>query len=345
MSPSVLSRQKPGFTLVELLVVIAIIGILVALLLPAVQAAREASRRINCANNLKQYGLAIHNYAGTYKEHLPQGSYNWGLPYTGWQPLILPFVEYQSVYDQLNLSCNNPSSPIVMGANADARFYTIKGDDKIANKPIRYNTFPYARCPSDTSEPLLYDWFQTSYTGSLGAQHTTSADPGNCNTWQIFAETATGFPDHGNTLDPRQISGMFGRLAPPMKFTHIGDGTSNTIMVGEILPVCHDHTEGFWGYNGMGTAHASTVVPINDFTTCYGDNPADAQGKAGVTKAQCAPRSNWNYSWGFKSRHVGGAQFVFGDGNVRFLNKTIDHFTYQKLGGKNDGQTINNSNY
>jgi len=174
-------QTRRAFTLVELLVVIAIIGILVALLLPAVQAAREASRRINCANNLKQYGLAIHNYAGTYKEYLPLSSSN--NPQFSWQISLLPFVEYQAVYDQLNHSGYTPPMPLNMSATADGRLWSRYGSDRIGGKLIRQITFPYARCPSDTSEPILDDptngWFQTSYTGSLGSQNTTSADPGN----------------------------------------------------------------------------------------------------------------------------------------------------------------------
>jgi len=358
MSPSVRAIRRPAFTLVELLVVIAIIGILIALLLPAIQAARESSRRTNCANNLKQYGLAIHNYADTYKEHLPRACYNWGAPQTGWQVYILPFCEQQGIYSQLNLSCYDP--PGTMGPYPlDNPSYGWPGNwgDRIGlngrerlndGKLLRHHGFKFQRCPSDTSDPLRTDWFRASYEGSLGSQRTPSLD-GNCNDWlnliasydPIVADPNNN-PDHGNTTESRTLSGAFGRLGPNVTFSHFKDGLSNTILVGEILPDCDDsHGAGFWHYNAHGDAHASTLVPINNMTTCYGSDPAVAKEKPGVTKPACADPTNWNYSWGFRSNHPNGAQFVFGDGSVKMLMQTIDHIkVYQALGGKADRRTV-----
>jgi prepilin-type N-terminal cleavage/methylation domain-containing protein/prepilin-type processing-associated H-X9-DG protein len=358
MLPAARHKPRPAFTLVELLVVIAIIGILVALLLPAVQAAREASRRISCGNNLKQYGLAIHNYADTYKECLPRGAYNWGAPQHGWQVTILPFCEQQVIYDQLNLTSYNP--PNTMGPypldNPGAGWpgdrgdlVSIKGLSKLNDgKQIRHHGFSFQRCPSDQSDPLRTDWFRPSYEGSLGSQRTPSAD-GNCNDWinliaavdPIVANPSLS-PDHGNTLESRLISGVFGRLAPDIKLSHVKDGLSNTIFMGELLPDCDDsHPYGFWNYNSHGTAHASTVVRINEMTTCYYGDPAIATGKPRVSKPACAPQTNWNYSWGFRSSHPGGAQFLMGDGSVKLLSETIDHLkVYQRLGGKSDGKDV-----
>jgi prepilin-type N-terminal cleavage/methylation domain-containing protein/prepilin-type processing-associated H-X9-DG protein len=311
-------RQRPAFTLVELLVVIAIIGILVALLLPAVQAAREAARRSSCSNNLKQYGLAIHNHHDT-KNTMPEGGNNWANPQVSWQVRLLPFAEQAPLYDQLKLDGSIDAPQQVLSSG----------------KPAREHKVPFARCSSDNSEDMIGGWFQTSYSGSLGSQRTPSAD-GNCHPYLSIAEKQA---DHGNTLSMSDLSGPFGRLARGCKFAEVTDGLSNTIFVGEILPGCHDHTGGFWQYNGMGNAHASTSVPINNMTTCF-NSQAEATGKGGVTHPQCYNKSNWNFSWGFRSRHPGGAQFLLGDGSVRFLAQTVDHTTYQRLGGKADGNPL-----
>ncbi len=118
----------------------------------------------------------------------------------------------------------------------------------------------------------------------------------------------------------------------------VKDGTSNTIAVGEILPECNDHDSGWWNYNGMGNAHASTSVPLNTMTTCA---QSQAQATArGYTNPQCWQKSNWNYSWGFRSNHTGGAQFVFVDGSVQFISKSINYMNYQYLGGRMDQHTV-----
>jgi prepilin-type processing-associated H-X9-DG protein len=145
---------------------------------------------------------------------------------------------------------------------------------------------------------------------------------------------AYGAADHGNSTDMRGISGIFGRLGPDINLASVTDGTSNVIMVGEILPDCNDHQSGWWDYNGMGNAHASTSVPLNDHTTCPNSKR--------ITNPSCTNPNNWNYSWGFRSRHPGGAQFVFVDGSVKNLPQTIDYRTYQRLGGRADGEPVGN---
>ena len=316
---------RRAFTLVELLVVIAIIGTLVGLLLPAVQAAREASRRSSCQNNLKQYGLALQNHHDT-MGYIPSGAPTtpWGTPFLSWQASIMPFIEQTGV-----------ASKIKFNSGGDERFRNIDGHD------LRSTKIKMARCPSDTGADDMWGWFQGSYSGSLGSQRTPSAD-GNCNQYLGFAESPAGQADHGNAWNFKDISGVFSRLVTEQKgvtFSMVQDGLSKTIFVGEMLPECHDHDEGFWSFNGKNNAHASTAVPINTMTTCY-DSQAAAQQK-GVPNPQCWAKSNWNYSWGFRSRHPGGAMFLFGDGHTQMLPETIDHTTYQRLGGRRDGGTIN----
>jgi len=344
--------KRRGFTLVELLVVIAIIGVLVALLLPAVQQAREAGRRMQCANNLKQFGVAVHTYHDLWKA-IPNANPaytpmpingNWGYAAVGWQVVVLPQMEQQPLFDKLNwnwITANNGYNSLVNGPNG-----------VVAARQIQV---PYARCPSDSSPEADTNWVQASYTGSIGSQATPSAN-GSCNQFmQIDGyhyellrypwdpnTSANVNAAHGNTWDPRWLSGVFNRLGfynTSINFGAVRDGLSNTIFVGETIPECHDHQgTGWWNYNGNGSAHASTSCPINVFTTCAG-NQQDAINK-GYPFPQCFTWSNWNFSWGFKSRHPQGCQFVFGDGSVHFLNQSMNYTTYQRLGGRRDSLPI-----
>lgn len=332
-----LRDRRAAFTLVELLVVIAIIGILVALLLPAVQAAREAARRIQCANNLKQYGLAIHNYHDTYKTLPVAGGYNASFPgrtnwtqrmapRLGWQVRVLPFAEQKPLYDQVDTRLIDGWNSIVPTAdNPNAR--------------ARQHQVPYARCPSDIS-PERTDWAQASYTGCMGSQRKASVDAA-CNIYMtpgVHYENPGGSNDAASTTNKAYCSGVFARGGAVIKLADVTDGLSNTLAVGEILPRCVDHVAGWWEFNGHGNAHAGTSVPINTKTTCA-ISQQDAINR-GYPFPNCWPKTNWNLSWGFRSEHAGGAQFVLCDGSVRFLTETIDYDTYQYLGGRRDGHSI-----
>jgi len=319
--------RRPGFTLVELLVVIAIIGVLIALLLPAVQAAREAARRTQCANNLKQLGLGIHNYHDTWKR-IPSAGQNWAAPAIGWHVRILPFCEQLALYEQVNFKLPDAAqSPIQINSDTANPIY----------QPARTRQVPYELCPDDVPA-LNYDWAQSSYGGCLGAQRTPSAD-GNCNdflTADVHYDSSHGFADHGNTTTPSHISGVFGRLLWEMgSFGTLRDGTANTFFVGEIVGECVDHDGGWWHYNAKPNAHASTAVPLNTFTTC-----ANSQQEATRRRwfhPACIAKNNWNFSWGFRSYHPAGANFLMGDGSVQFINTEIAYPIYFAYGGKNDG--------
>lgn len=359
--------RRVAFTLVELLVVIAIIGILIALLLPAVQAAREAARRSQCSNNLKQFGLALHNYHDVYKMFPIGGAsygiglggnrYNlewdqtdsWGHPLSpgiGWQVRVLPFIEQKSLYERVSST----------GDRLHRAYYFTDmvnpNDTNYDNNDARLVQVPYARCPSDSSAGQDSNWAQANYTMSLGSQRTPSANS-SCQPYMqvpgVHFEILGGANDvcggcygnvgHGNDTDhipghggKRWVSGMGTRLGINVAIADVVDGTSNVIFVGEVLPMCHDHGGGWWYFNGMGNVHASTSVPINDFTTCINSRK--------ITYPGCEAQSNWNLSWGFKSMHPGGAQFLLVDGSTRFISETINYATYQALGGRRDGATV-----
>ena len=318
-----------GFTLIELLVVIAIIAILIALLLPAVQQAREAARRTQCKNNLKQYGLAIHNYHDVHNCFPLSSNYrgNWNNGVVGWQVRILPYTEQTALYAAMTTWNEEPSG----GSGYDV-------DKTVNGKALRQNNVPYAKCPTDASPSPDNNWAQASYAGNLGANRVPSAD-GNCNPYMtpnVHYVDPGGQADHGNTTESRYISGMFGRVLNQKIGIHeVTDGTTNTIFVGEILPACHDHGGGWWHFNGMANAHASVHVPINTMSTCLA--PYQPQTPE---FPNCTNRNNWNLSWGFRSGHTGGAQFLMGDGSVRFISQNIDYNTYQYLGRRNDGKVI-----
>ena len=292
------AQSRRGFTLVELLVVIAIIGILIALLLPAVQMAREAARRISCGNNLKQYGIAIHLYHDTHKVLPPGGTRafvsgrNWNqnqAPRIGWQVRILPFMEQNALYERLNMNLEEAYLTLVPweGLSIQARGVQV----------------PYAMCPSDPRDRVRGDWAQASYCGNLGSSLSTSAS-GSCNTFvtENIHRMPGGTANHGNSDDVNQINGLFSRLGVDLRLASLTDGTSNTM------------------------------------TTCA-RNQQEAIDR-GYLNPQCWQKNNWNYSWGFRSKHPTGAQFAFADGSVHFLNQTIDYATYQYMGSRNDGYVV-----
>jgi len=285
-------RLESAFTLVELLVVIAIIGVLVALLLPAVQAAREAARRMQCTNNLKQIGLAMHNFAAANGDRFPAGSPD-GATH-GLFTLILPYLEQQNVYDQFDLEAST-FSPLVL---SDHRFIQMA---------------PYL-CPSWPHPPVFQDMPNdlmngaiTTYQGVGGAF--PEVDP------VTIAPTSIGNMPH---------NGIFG-FEIDRKLSSISDGLSNTLAVGEFVQI--DLAGEFfsappgnvrpWIYGASSSANASyafkvIVHPLNSKFDRV---------------AQSIPFNHLQHG----SFHVGGANFVLGDGSVHFIQENIELELYQNL--------------
>jgi prepilin-type N-terminal cleavage/methylation domain-containing protein len=342
----VVVHRRAGFTLIELLVVIAIIAILIALLLPAVQQAREAARRTQCKNNLKQFGLGLHNYHDVYGGFAPAGSgQNHTLPRAGWQTRILPFMDQAPLFNQLHFDGPRPGVEYG-GVQGSVSRQVLADGEEAGEKQV-----PYAMCPSDTwpthvdgstntSFTTTAGWAQASYTGSIGSHPTPSAG-GNCNPFNSFALAnnllgsgcTAGQINYSRSNSTRCSNGMFGYWGLFVRERDVTDGTSNTIFVGEVRSDCHSHpTWGWWFSNAMGNAHAGTVTPINEFTTCNNSSQ--------ISDPACTAKTKYNYSWGFKSHHVGGVQMLFVDGSVHFISENIDHETFQRLGARNDGQPV-----
>ena len=321
-----LIRRHRGFTLVELLVVIAIIGILVALLLPAVQAAREAARRMSCGNNLKQLGLALHNYHDTHKKFPPGGvsfGHAWGagpsdrhIKNGNGLVFLLPFAEQGPLYDQFDFrfaSCDyvrNPGPGSVLADGGNAAVYIKKNADLCAQ------ILPLFVCPSDNGDPLLQDWDgYRPYPGVRGAKTNydfsfSASFNGTFNSWR----------DYGDGWGPYAWKRMFGENSHS-SFKDLVDGSSNTVAIMERLHNVVDGQCSAWGYRGwatsgvdLGSPAYNGASPINNWDCggirgCWSPGTTD---RAGVL-------AEWNYPG---SMHAGGMQIVLGDGSVRFQSQT-----------------------
>lgn len=348
------SFWRRAFTLVELLVVIAIIGILVALLLPAVQAAREAARRMQCSNNLKQLGLALHNYHDTYKV-FPCNGFQFGgtaISPVAWTDSskgsqlvkLLPFMEQTPLWNQIRFSGRNPP---INGANPN----NTEWQSNLATGQMVWSVrIDGLMCPS-YQQFSGWQWDDQNarafscYGFSLGNQQMDSLNgsctafnpppsPGPNNTVRGGNMFGTGPVGHGNTVNPAEVSGPFSRGPWAAKIAQINDGTSNVIAIGEVLPHKGDHTwNGWMHFNSLWVA---TTAPINFKVTGIGE-----PGWNTLPGYSCNHWQNWQTSQGFKSNHPGGAQFVLCDGSVQFLPETIDYVTYQRLGCRRDGGAVN----
>lgn len=312
-----------AFTLVELLVVIAIIGILVALLLPAIQAAREAARRSQCQSNLKELGIALQMYHDNFKR-FPANSY--------WQD--------QPVSDRIKRkgSCLVKLTPFF----EDRAFHDrINFDDDVIRQitvdfpQLRTYQIGILRCPTDTHTGVGEGTAPeaiTNYGPCVGAQMTISDldmcpdYPGN--------EFGNGPVVHGNTTSLNDTSGVFSREGFAASISQITDGTSKTIALGEVVAECNFEFMRYGWFRSQ-PWYVGTAPPIN-FPTCRDVPP----GHAIFGRFDCNYWANWNTSAGFKSRHPGGAQFVFCDGSVHFVNENIDYRNYQRLGDRRDGEPV-----
>jgi prepilin-type N-terminal cleavage/methylation domain-containing protein/prepilin-type processing-associated H-X9-DG protein len=323
-----------AFTLIELLVVIAIIAVLIGLLLPAVQKVREAANRMKCSNNLKQLGLACHGYHDVNNLFPPGGTaLGKNTDRGNFHVFLLPFMEQNNLLTQIN---NAPGTlaRIINAFNA-----------KVLPAPISYG-----RCPSDdynSAVPI------SNYAASLGPQCVDGPCGAALSPNRIYCDGSSFTPpagysrstNYGDTTDTSQTRGMFTRQGAKITMASVADGTSNTILMGEILAAQNgdvlysiginkpDGLNVGWARTDSGLIVISTIIPINTKTDYL-----DPTGQDCINPTRNV--DNWNLSFGFKSNHSGGANFVFVDGSVHFLSQNIDHRTYQLLGCRNDAQPV-----
>lgn len=336
MYEMMLQTKKPsrrGFTLIELLVVIAIIAILIALLLPAVQQAREAARRSTCKNNLKQIGLAFHNYHDTHRS-FPSGvidnnrAYNGNtgvadnLNGLGWGTMLLPYLDQAPLYNQISQQTNNFANNW-MDANHDGN-----GDDPIASAFTQLAVF---NCPSDPMDGLNEDIPIGTSAVAIGKSNymaNAGIDPN-----QMIPGTATR---------NKPVNGMFFENSN-RKMRDITDGTSNTIFASERTTM--DDAAGTTECGGF-TCFWSGGLWIGGRL----DNPSFRSGVGLYDVASIGNNADWQFgrspSFGFapgfiaKSAHVGGMHILMGDGAIRFLSENIDANIYQFLHTPQSGEVL-----
>jgi prepilin-type N-terminal cleavage/methylation domain-containing protein/prepilin-type processing-associated H-X9-DG protein len=347
-----MSRKRPAFTLIELLVVIAIIGVLVGLLLPAVQKVREAANRMSCSNNLHQIGLALHGYHDAFQS-FPYGKgpdYRATLPnvpvYPRWSvhTLILPFMEQDNLYRSINFNFP-PETPGMAGPviNFMPAYQNPNRENSVACRMV---VKPYL-CPSDGA-PMPGDWpGQNNYYGNLGTQFL-------CDLRESLQSSIA--PD-------QQANGVFYYLSK-IRIADITDGTSNTALFSEKLRG-----------NGQPNPRTDLLTIPNQttltatYTTCLGINASTAtpltskQGASWVMGEMCCttynhvstPNTTSCAGIGFpgnmanmamqvppSSNHPGGVNLLMGDGSVRFMQNSVDLITWRSLGTRNGGEVFVN---
>jgi prepilin-type N-terminal cleavage/methylation domain-containing protein/prepilin-type processing-associated H-X9-DG protein len=350
---------RRGFTLIELLVVIAIIGVLIALLLPAVQSAREAARRSQCTNNLKQMGLAIHNYHSQFGS-FPHGAVTHnqddiangacGNTTNGMQrmhgvfTLILPFMEQSTSFNAINFlfPAGSSGGGLYYGAHPGAIQTTALSSE--------INSYV---CPSESSQ-------RTKVSG---------------NSWDVTNPYSMGsYASNCGTLDTIrwwwgcigaesyiETDGAFGR-GYTYEIADFYDGTNNTIFLGEASRFLQDPEPFFNFWNRVGwygsraglpasraVGFATTAPKINarlqypDPTAIVGSGPPWVDAWLTTTDPSASPVNAGQF--GFRSTHPGGANFLFGDGSVRFLKQTINLQTYRALSTREGGEVVSQDSY
>jgi prepilin-type N-terminal cleavage/methylation domain-containing protein len=301
-----MSRSRRAFTLIELLVVIAIIAVLIGLLLPAVQKIREAANRMKCSNNLKQLGLAMHNYHDAF-QHFPPGDAAAG-PYGTWQVSILPFIEQDNLF-RLYVNFGN------------AQLTGIAFDSPVNQTNVTSKVLPLLTCPSDPNAGQFMP---------LGVSlHNYAVNFGNTTRTQLLFKGVT----FGGA--PFSLNNKTFRIAD------VTDGTSNTLLASEVLQgisktgitdmrgcTWWGHTAGFEGYFGPNSTSADS---FQSRTLC---NNLPDQGLPCVVTAVS--------QFGARSKHAGGVNAALCDSSVRFFTNNVSLTTWRALSTSQGGEVIGN---
>lgn len=319
-------RSMSGFTLVELLVVIAIIGILIALLLPAVQAAREAARRMQCSNQLKQMALGVHNYHDTHKVFPPSHlnymstyksmAYTPTLNHSGWV-FVLPFLEQGALHDKFDFRYPTGPSEYPSGAGVSV---PQQHQDAVATQLELF------LCPSDSGPKDIPVGWQAHYGQQNVAAARTNYDFSTHALYTLYGYSQTWI----NQNYPRDLR-MFG-INSQSNLANVTDGSSNCVMLAETTRTVYNGYATAWGYRGW-------VMTGHDIAQNHGQG----YGINCWTYANIPSTKQWGRlgNWGLTgSLHPGGAQFALGDASVRFIGETTDFNVQTALGKIADGQPI-----
>ncbi len=314
-------RTRPGITISEVLVVIAIIATLLALLIPAIQQAREAARRNACKNNLKQFGVAFHNYHDTHSTFPPAQIYDtsktnewWNYAGVGWGALILPYIEQSALYDRINFTVTEP------------------GRDAI-NHPVRTTNIPIFRCPTDQDIRPIADRAPTNYVFCAG--HNAQ------NMGTIFGGGETG-KDNGTSVLYANSKTDYARIT---------DGASNTMVLSECVIGTKYVESELYSRNNINSCGEN--FPNSKYIHRRGSSWFTLFPDRGPTYAYTAhtvPNALWNtgscavalstFNADAQSMHSGGVQIVLADGSVRFISETIYLPMWQNLANMRDGRVL-----
>ena len=338
---------RAGFTLVELLIVVAIIGVLVALLLPAVQAAREAARRMHCTNNLKQIALSLHNHHDA-KRRFPHGCYN----------LIDTYDKTPAPYGTIVCQSGVPGWSAGPGPNRQDRrcwmqdslayseYNTLVTDFEYFMKTNSVSsayffpsapgeTIPHLMCPSDPTNPKLQTW-SGGFSPPLNVQGTLLSQGFSGN---YVACTGNSYFNQGGVCNSMKLTGMMYPLSK-VKMKDVTDGTSKTAMISELVltpDVTNDDVRGRYWNAAHGNVFFSTIFPPNDSTKpdrllLMSSKPVpEAPGIA-------VPGSVGDYYILARSTHPGGVNLAMADGSVHFMSDEIDPTVYRAFGSRSDGE-------
>jgi prepilin-type N-terminal cleavage/methylation domain-containing protein/prepilin-type processing-associated H-X9-DG protein len=314
--------RRSAFTLIELLVVIAIIAILIGLLLPAVQKVREAAARMQCSNNLKQIGLAAHNYHDQFGRVPPAYDARTGL---SWHVLVLPFIEQDNLYRLFDTTTANPSH--TFGARNNPHGLVRVKTYQCPSSPVTNQLFgaPHNTngagdyIPSGSGNAAVVPHYY-GVNGPRGANPAGGAYP-------------TGTATHEGV--PAATSGMFQRDTA-VTLVGVTDGTSNTMMVAEMS----------WMSNTFGTRYRSWVRGGEEYAGVVAGRPSFVVSGRNLTNPinamQTANLIAPYNDMPFGSQHTGGMNACFGDGSVKFLKQSMSMATYRALGSRDGGEVLAN---